>query len=777
MIALFSPKRRGWLVLAVLVVAALAGGAVWVALDPPWSASSHTETLSTTLASTALTVNREQIGYENLAVAARRAETAALETGAASSTVSAAFSQGANGAFVRVVLLREAMVSLVRQAIVVQEARTRKIEIPDKKLEEETQDTLTQLAEQSQSSGSNISSVLLEVGENLDEFKADLREQTRIRLLSDEVALAVIGQIKPSDEELRALYESQKATYGDDYDAARDRVRSDYNRAEVSRRREQWLAEQLAKAEVKIADPMLAAFDQVKRGNVAGLAELERLWREKRVYDPYLPYYIARIYNDQAIAAFAERQDLEKRLTETPTIAQTASAQIETLRTRVTDATAKAITMYVATLMSAPADDDLLRRILQLNPSVAVRALVLGLTALSEGDLAQAESQLQESLRLDPDLAAARLALGDLAVKKGDAAKALTLYREAAARSPKDVDVLLAVGDACLSLEQPTEAEKQFRAARAVGPEYARLWIAEGDLALRRLYDAVAQRDRLSAQATQTGSKTAGQTALEKTIAELYEATRKAYDKALERGQSESILVKIGNAELLAGKLDEAMSVFRQVLRRTTHYPEAHIGLGDILAERGDQATALAHYTAALGRLTVASQQFGVLSRILNIDPTNGPVRVAYGIALTRLGRWNEAIVEFSRILEAQPDMIQVHLWIAESYSALGDYATAIAHLKTGLGTTATPAAKDSAGAQIIKTLRKQYESGSTPPSDSLDLLINVARNFIGSGYPSDAVEALGLLATIDPTYRHEEVVRLLEAARTAPTKSQGTID
>ena len=296
---------------------------------------------------------------------------------------------------------------------------------------------------------------------------------------------------------------------------------------------------------------------------------------------------------------------------------------------------------------------------------------------------------------------------------------------------------------------------------------------------MRRLYEAAAERDLLASQATQSGSSTARQTAVEKTIAELYGATRSAYNKALAGTQSESILIKLGNADLLAGNTDEATAIFHQVLRRTTHHPEAHVGLGDVLAKSGDNTTALAHYEAALARLTDAAQELGVLVRILEIDPTNAEAHLAYGISLTRLGRWNEAIAQLSPILEAQPDLIQIHLWIAEAYSGLGDYATALSHLKRGLGTSATPAAMDSACTQIITTLRKQFDGGSTPPSDALDLLVDVAKNRIGRGYPSDAVEALRLLATIDPIYRHEEVLRLLDAAKVAPQNQtpQGTMD
>lgn len=767
-----SSRRRAWFVLAAIAAIALVGASFWIAFRPPWGAADD-RAAAPASPGPAFTVNGEPVSHDVLAVATRRSETSYRETG----RVSSSFFQGANGAFTRLVLRREAMVTLVRQTLVAAEAKARGIEIPAKKLDEETQSALTQLAQKAQSSGVDINALLLDVGQTLDEFTNELRAETRARLLGDEVMMAVVGRITPTEDELRALYEAKKATYGTDYEKAKDKVRSDFNRDEVARRRDQWMATQFAKADVRIADPILAAFDQVKKNDPKGLASLERLWSEKRIFDPYLPYYIARIHNDQAIAAFAERQDLETSAGKTPTAEQTT--QIENVRRREKDSTTKAIAHYVATLKTAPADNDLLRRIVQLNPSAAVRALTTGLTSLAGGDVDAAVASLNEAVKLDEGLAVARLALGDAASQRDDRAAALAAYREAASRAAKDVDMRVAVGDACLAIGELGEAEREFAAARALAPDYVRLSIAEGDLALRRLYDAAAERDRLAALTVRTAADDARRGALEKTIADLYAAATKAYNKALAQSETEDVLVKVGNADLLVGKIDEATSVFRQVLRRSAQLPEAHVGLGDVLAQKGDEfrQTALAHYEAALARITDTAQQAGVLVRILKLDPTNGPTRVAYAIALTRLHRWNDAIEAFTQILNVQPDLVQAHLWVAESYSALGDYETAITHLKWGLGGTATPAAKDSACAQIVVTVRRQVTAGGTPSKGTLDTLIDVARNRLGSGYPGESVEALALVSAADVSYRQAEVVRLLEAAKTAPTKQDGTMD
>ncbi len=767
MIACSRCRRRAWVALAVLAVAALAGGAVWVILDPPWSAG---DAGSAAEQPAALTVNGEPVTYRDLAIATRRAETTYRSSGAGSTTTF----EGASGAFVRLALAHEAMQSLVRQSLILQEARARKLEVADKRVEEETQQALTQLVEQARGSGTDLPALLVDVGQNLEGFTAELREETRVRLLSDAVTLAVIGLVKPTDEELQAFYEARKATYSDDYAKVRDRVRSDYNRNEVSLRRETWITAQLAKARVQILDPVLAAFDRVRKGDAAGLADLERLRTAKTWYDPYLAYYIARIHHDTAVAAFAERQSLEKTLGATPTKEQTDRVQF--LRTQEKESTAKAVAAYVDTLTTAPADADLVRRILQLNPAPAVRSLAMGLTAWLGGDAATARARLEESLRLDATLSLASLALGEIAARAGDAAQALARTQDAASRAPRDPDVLLTVSDALLSIGRLAEAEAQVKAARALAPNYARLWAAEGDLALRRLKDAADERDRLQALATRTATEEARHGILAASVRQLAETARVAYERVAERRPSEDVLVKLGNALLLVGEEEEALGLFREALQRSAHAPEAHVGLGDVLAAQGDASTALAHYAAALSQVRGAAQQAAILPRMLRINPTDGATRLTYGITLTRLGRWEEAIAQLSPVLDAQPDLIQAHLWIAESYAALGDYATAIGHLKTGIGPTATPAAKDSATAQIVALVKRQLSAGLTPATDVLDTLLQVARSRLGSGYPGDTVEALALLASIDPTYRQAEVTRLLEAAKNA-NATQDAID
>jgi tetratricopeptide (TPR) repeat protein len=757
-------RNRAWLVCAAVVVA-LIGGAVWIVQDRMRDSSAERGESASDAATYALAVNGDEISYEVLAVAARRAETYYLE----GRGLSPSFLQGANGAYVRLSLLRDAVLNVTQQTLIVQEARARRIEVSETRVEEEAQRAFGQLVSQSGGSGEDLAKALAEVGQTLDEFKANFRDEARVRLLAEAVDLAVLGQITASDADLRAFFESRKGEYAASFDAVIDRVRSDYNRAEIARRREEWLSAQVAQAKVTLALPILAAFYEIAAGKDEGLVNLERLGEAKTVFDPYLPYYIGRIRYDHAIAAFGERRDLESKLGATPSSDQLA--QIETLRKQEEDSTARALAAYVTALNNGvEGDEPLLTRILQLGPPPALRSFVLGLVSLARGDLAGAEARLLKAIEQDDRLALAHVTLGDLAAQKGDPAKARALYKEEEALSPNDVDILLRVGDSFLSLGEFDEAQRLFEAARALAPGYARLRIAEGDLALSRLHGAVRERDLLQAQATRTPSEDAQLAALGNGIADLYGAARRLYEEALAQGAGEDVLVKLGNAQWLVGEYESASSTFRTVLRRSARYPEAHVGLGDTLVALGDEVNAMAHYEAALTHSLDAKQQEGVLLRVLQIEPDNRSARLSYGAALVRQGRWQDAIRELSWVLESEPGLVEAHLWIAESFSALGDYASAFSHLKAGLDGATTASERESACAQIVSTVRGETQSGETPSSVALDALINVAETRLANGDPEGAADALAWLAELDPAYRQADVRGLLEEAGKAPS-------
>ncbi len=146
--------------------------------------------------------------------------------------------------------------------------------------------------------------------------------------------------------------------------------------------------------------------------------------------------------------------------------------------------------------------------------------------------------------------------------------------------------------------------------------------------------------------------------------------------------------VRIRTASLLAAvpvarqpqadraRFDQAATEFIAAQRANAERPEARATLANFLAQQGQSAEAETEYKAAL-RLsplyTIAAvnladlyRQLGrdkegesVLRTAITTSPRDAAIRHALGLALTRLKRPNEALVEFQRASELEPDSSQ----------------------------------------------------------------------------------------------------------------------
>ena len=131
-------------------------------------------------------------------------------------------------------------------------------------------------------------------------------------------------------------------------------------------------------------------------------------------------------------------------------------------------------------------------------------------------------------------------------------------------------------------------------------------------------------------------------------------------------------LVQDGKDALAAGRLEDALDRFEEVIRRFPDSREGHNNLGALYA--------------TLGRHEKAERCF---SRVLDLAPGTPNVHYNRGLSRTRLRRYVDAITDFEAVLRAQPTD-------ADSWNNLGvahflnqDHAAAAANFRQAL--TLTP--------------------------------------------------------------------------------------
>lgn len=141
----------------------------------------------------------------------------------------------------------------------------------------------------------------------------------------------------------------------------------------------------------------------------------------------------------------------------------------------------------------------------------------------------------------------------------------------------------------------------------------------------------------------------------------------------------------LGNALASAGKIDEAVFEFSQVLQVWPEDVEALNGIGAVLAKQGKGEEAFRYFNEVL-RLHPDSPdahfQIGLLfaergqidegvrrfTRVLQIHPDDVEAHHNLGVALVKLGRLEEAIWHFREALRIQPDLAQAARSLEAAY-------------------------------------------------------------------------------------------------------------
>jgi tetratricopeptide (TPR) repeat protein len=107
---------------------------------------------------------------------------------------------------------------------------------------------------------------------------------------------------------------------------------------------------------------------------------------------------------------------------------------------------------------------------------------------------------------------------------------------------------------------------------------------------------------------------------------------------------------------------DQAVEAYQKAIERRPFYADAHVGLGDALAAKGEVDAAIAAY-----------------QRALTFNPVNPRVYVSLGrISYTEKGLYYEAVAAYRRAIELDPRFVEARMGLGEIYEDKGLYREAI---------------------------------------------------------------------------------------------------
>ena len=257
-----------------------------------------------------------------------------------------------------------------------------------------------------------------------------------------------------------------------------------------------------------------------------------------------------------------------------------------------------------------------LKKALALKPSSIDARFNLAVTELELGDAKSALRNLERAVKLAPNSPHVRNTYAGALYQSGDREEFLRQLRKGASLVPDDAEMQFNLGVGLANVAQHEEAVKQFRRALALKPGHvdSKYGLANSLTELKQ-YDEAAEiyREVLEAQPTAAG-------------------VRNNYGLVLR----------------LANRPHEAVTELKRALQDS----QGQAFIAGTLAE-------------ALVQAGKADEAFTVLRASAENTPSDG-IFLQMGELLTRLGKFQEATVQFERLLRRQPETVAALVALSE---------------------------------------------------------------------------------------------------------------
>ena len=322
----------------------------------------------------------------------------------------------------------------------------------------------------------------------------------------------------------------------------------------------------------------------------------------------------------------------------------------------------------------------LLERTTEMEPDYLPAHLRLGRARLEMGQLDRAEEHFERALEVEPRAAAAFEGLGRVAAARGDDEAAVKRFRRALEIEPEASGVRYALGQTLRRLGDVEAATRELAQAGdvptripdplinplATRARSEQFYSMQGAEALEdEDYESAAGAFR--ALLEQNPQSFPGYQGLSRSLRALGDVQGAAdtLGEALEKGAAEDdaeiraeILRELALLKSELGRGDGALDHLRRAVELQPGHVPTRVRLGDLLARARRFEEAVEQYDRALEAEPEA--------------PGAAAVRVRRATALVNLERGEEAVAEFRRALEAAPEDPVVHHLFAEALAFLG---------------------------------------------------------------------------------------------------------
>jgi len=523
-------------------------------------------------------------------------------------------------------------------------------------------------------------------------------------------------------------------------------------------------------AQITVEMPLVNAYMIEQQDQDKGLAEFQRILDEGMSDDPYVSYYVGRIYEAKMSAASQEKKTLDDKTDQT----DADKDQIAKLATEIDAYKASALSAYLKALENTDTDEKFLQRVLTLAPDSTTAIYLYGKLLAERGDTLGADTRFQEAISKDATYVPAYIGSGDMAMESSNYDRAARQYQAALDLRPGDVSIMTKLASAYLALKNLDGAQKTLDQIAQTDPNNIKLIIGLGDLAYERLTAATSERDTLSAKTDRTSDEDAQLKELNDQIAGYEKEAVDQYTKAISRGGSLDVYISLGNAYLAGGDLDNAKQNFQHVILRSPYKAEAYSGLAATLLQQGDDEGAINNYRLAFARTFDKAKKETLGETLILLVPDDMDVRLQLAAVYSSEYKWSAAIKQYAAVLDARPDSLEAYRGISEAYKWRTEYDTSIDYLTRALQHAPDAADKIDLYNKIADVNQAQVGQDKPLTDAGLDALFQLGTLYLAQGDDDNAKEKLQKLASDAPDYRADEVAAMLvDAGVTPPAPTQ----
>lgn len=286
-----------------------------------------------------------------------------------------------------------------------------------------------------------------------------------------------------------------------------------------------------------------------------------------------------------------------------------------------------------------------------------------GVEALIKGDTIQARSLIERAIKLKPADAGMVISLSDAYMRENRRKEAIKILENGIVNNPGSVNILTAYGKCSLDSGEIHKATKAFEEAVSLDPK--------NPYALRKLRDIRIKENNWAEAAR-----------LQK---DLLESAEDEVVKDKEKRHLTGLLFEAASAYAAEGKLSEAVSKVKEVLKNDDSFMPAHMLLGDILFRQGSARNAIKVWEKAQNkypnsvplflRLEDAYLRESAPDRILekykteiSARPADNNLRLLLARLYLRLEMVDNAIEELERIYHEGGDTFYNQVLLGEAY-------------------------------------------------------------------------------------------------------------